>query len=59
MWNLFAKPARHGAELYLLAVYMVYALAAMLYQTCYATTFKKSEITTLPYMNKDHNYVRF
>ena len=59
MWNMFYGTAQHGAEIYLLGVYMAYALFAMLYQTCYATTFKKSEITTLPYMNKSHTYVCF
>merc|ERR1719373_748944 len=34
---------------------MTVAGSMMLYQTCYATTFKKTEITTLPYLNKDYN----
>ena len=53
--QLWAHTGGEGAELWLLTVYGVYALCACLYQTCYATTFKKTEITTLPYLNKDYN----
>ena len=49
------KTGEEGAELWLLTVYMTVAGSMMLYQTCYATTFKKTEITTLPYLNKDYN----
>ena len=47
--QLWAKTGEEGAELWLLTVYMTVAGSMMLYQTCYATTFKKTEITTLPY----------
>jgi len=52
LWN---ETGKHGAELYLLTVYMTVAGTMMLYQTCWATTFKKTEITTLPYLSKDYN----
>ena len=54
-YQLWAETGKHGAELYLLTVYMVVAGSMMLYQTCFATTFKKTEITTLPYLSKDYN----
>ena len=53
--QLWAKTGEEGAELWLLTVYMTVAGSMMIYQTCYATTFKKTEITTLPYLNKDYN----
>ena len=53
--QLWAKTGEEGAELWLLTVYMTLAGSMMIYQTCYATTFKKTEITTLPYLNKDYN----
>ena len=53
--QFWAKTGAEGAELWLLTAYFGLAGCAMIYQTCYATTFKKTEITTLPYLNKDYN----
>ena len=57
--QIWARTGAEGAELYLLTVYMTVAGSMMIYQTRYATTYKKTEITTLPYLNKDYNVRNF
>merc|ERR1712189_93593 len=55
--QIWAWTGAEGAELWLLTVYGCWAFGTLIYQTCYATTYKKTEITTLPYLNKDYNII--
>ena len=57
--QIWARTGAEGAELWLLTLYGCWALGTCVYQTCYATTYKKTEITTLPYLNKDYNVRNF
>merc|ERR1739848_103565 len=55
VWSLMKQTGAHGIEFWVLFAYCCWGSYMMLYQTVYATTIKKVEITTTPEGSKDYD----
>merc|ERR1711887_61413 len=55
--KVYGLTAAHGPEVYALTVYCLGCLSYCVYNLCYAGFYKKNEMSALPYINKDMNYM--